>query len=86
MTTRPGSDEITSVISRRDVSMVFQPIVELSSGLTVAYEALARGPVGTSLETPAALFGQAAELGIVPELDLLCRCLLYTSPSPRDRG
>lgn len=74
-----ADDEITSVISRRDVSMLFQPIVDLETGQTVAYEALARGPAGSNLESPAALFGQAAQLGIIPELDLLCRAQALTT-------
>jgi hypothetical protein len=34
-----------------------------------AYEALVRGPQSSPLESPAALFGQAAAAGLLPELD-----------------
>jgi EAL domain-containing protein (putative c-di-GMP-specific phosphodiesterase class I) len=38
-----------------------------------AYEALARGPVGTELHSPMALFQAAEEHDLVFELDCLCR-------------
>jgi EAL domain-containing protein (putative c-di-GMP-specific phosphodiesterase class I) len=48
---------------------VYQPVVRLPERRVVAYEALARGPVGSALESPAALFSAAAAEGLVPELD-----------------
>src|SRR4051794_1168062 len=56
------------------VTPVFQPIVDLSgvSHEVVAVEALARGPKGTELESPAALFIAARRLGMVAHLDRLC--------------
>ena len=56
-----------------DVRCVFQPIVSLDSGQVVAYEALARGPAGGSLEGPQALFGAARAQGRLVELDWQCR-------------
>ena len=49
---------------------VFQPIVDLTTGTTVGYEALARGLAG---EPPAALFAAAREQGRLAELDWACR-------------
>jgi EAL domain-containing protein (putative c-di-GMP-specific phosphodiesterase class I) len=37
---------IHDVIAANSVHSVFQPIVDLTTGAVVAYEALARGPVG----------------------------------------
>lgn len=51
----------------------FQPIVQLSDGHVVAHEALARGPAGSALETPRALFAAAAEQGSEHALDAVCR-------------
>ncbi len=42
---------VHEVLARSAVTSVFQPIVDLDSGAVVAYEALARGPVGP-LERP----------------------------------
>jgi EAL domain-containing protein (putative c-di-GMP-specific phosphodiesterase class I) len=52
---------------------VYQPVVRLPERRVVAYEALARGPVGSPLESPGALFAAAAAEGLVPELDWACR-------------
>jgi EAL domain-containing protein (putative c-di-GMP-specific phosphodiesterase class I) len=52
---------------------VYQPIVELDTGEVVAYEALARGPEGHELESPAALFGAAGRSDRLAELDWACR-------------
>jgi diguanylate cyclase (GGDEF)-like protein/PAS domain S-box-containing protein len=60
----------------RGVHSVFQPIVELDTGRVVAYEALARGPVGP-LERPDALFAAARAAGRLAELDEACRAAAF---------
>jgi EAL domain-containing protein (putative c-di-GMP-specific phosphodiesterase class I) len=52
---------------------VYQPIVDLDTQHPVAFEALARGPAGSPLESPAELFGQAAQGGLLAELDRAAR-------------
>jgi EAL domain-containing protein (putative c-di-GMP-specific phosphodiesterase class I) len=64
---------IHDVLAQRSVTAVYQPVTDLSSGAVVAYEALARGPQGTDLERPDALFAAAARAGLTAELDALCR-------------
>ncbi|OXH86089.1 hypothetical protein CA831_25140, partial [Burkholderia multivorans] len=51
------------LIADRALAAVFQPIVDLGSGTVIGYEGLIRGPHGTDLEPPAALFAQAAREG-----------------------
>lgn len=65
--------ELERIIRDEAVTAVFQPIVEIATGETVAYEALSRGPEGSSLERPDALFATAEAAGLVAELDWLCR-------------
>ncbi|MDQ2755499.1 MAG: EAL domain-containing protein, partial [Actinomycetota bacterium] len=55
------------------VRAVYQPIVDLGTGATVAFEALARGPRDHPLERPDQLFGAARAQGVVGELDEACR-------------
>jgi EAL domain-containing protein (putative c-di-GMP-specific phosphodiesterase class I) len=55
------------------VHSVYQPIVELDSGSVVAYEALVRGPRGSSLESPDRLFAAARGAGLLSELDAACQ-------------
>ena len=51
----------------------YQPVVRLPGRRVVAYEALARGPEGSALELPRALFGAAEQEDLVGELDWACR-------------
>ncbi|KWD80239.1 EAL domain-containing protein [Burkholderia ubonensis] len=59
----PDAARTARLIADRALAAVFQPIVDLGSGTVIAYEGLIRGPRGTDLETPAALFAQAAREG-----------------------
>jgi EAL domain-containing protein (putative c-di-GMP-specific phosphodiesterase class I) len=65
--------QLREVIAGGRIRAVYQPIVDLASGTPVAYEALARGPEGSPLETPGALFGAAERADMVAELDRACR-------------
>ncbi len=64
---------LPQLLRRGGVRSLYQPIVDLDTGTAIAYEALARGPLGSALEFPRELFGAAHELGLVPELDRACR-------------
>lgn len=55
------------------VEIGFQPVVDLISQQPVGFEALARGPAGTELEAPGALFDAARQAGRLDELDTLCQ-------------
>ncbi|MEV4350077.1 EAL domain-containing protein [Actinoplanes sp. NPDC049596] len=68
---------IHDVLDARAVTTLFQPLIEISSGRLVGYEALSRGPAGTEWETPDALFAAAREAGREGELDWICRAAAY---------
>lgn len=60
-------------ILRDDLLTVhLQPIVEIGSSEVLGYEALARGPAGSPLESPLAMFEAAARFDRVAELDRRC--------------
>jgi EAL domain-containing protein (putative c-di-GMP-specific phosphodiesterase class I) len=61
------------ILMQESIVSVYEPIVGLSDRVPIGYEALARGPIGTGLETPVALFAAAAEGDLTFELDVLCR-------------
>jgi EAL domain-containing protein (putative c-di-GMP-specific phosphodiesterase class I) len=77
MRSNPRPLTARDVLDRDGVRAVFQPIVELESGTVIGYESLARGPLGTPLESPAALFASARTLGLVRELDAACRATAF---------
>ena len=52
---------------------LFQPLVDLADGRVVGYEALARGPQGSALATPDAMFAAARAAGRTADLDWACR-------------
>jgi EAL domain-containing protein (putative c-di-GMP-specific phosphodiesterase class I) len=65
--------ELDRLLRAGAITSVFQPIVELDTGRTVAYEALARGPGGSPLAEPEPLFAAARRIGRLRELDLACQ-------------
>lgn len=91
-----GHARLDELIEDRALSVVFQPIVDLSSGRVAGHEALIRGPAGSWLEAPTALFAAAREAGCYERLAIVCiqetlrafsahgsRGLLFLNMSPR---
>ena len=66
-------DELLMIIRERKITPVFQPIVSLSDGEPLGYEALARGPLDSPLHTPAELFAVAARHKLLLALEHVCR-------------
>jgi len=65
-------EELRQIINQGEINTLFQPIVNLSTGQTLIYEALSRGPRG-EMEGPERLFRIATEGDLVWKLDRLCR-------------
>lgn len=70
---RDDAAELDRILSHGQIRSVFQPIVELDTGLTVAYEALARGPECSPLVDPDRLLAAARQCGRLSELDGTCQ-------------
>jgi diguanylate cyclase (GGDEF)-like protein len=62
---------IGSVIERNDLRPVYQPIVDLSTGAVLGFEALVRLPPDSGFPDPGALFDSAEAAGRVHEVDRL---------------
>jgi EAL domain-containing protein (putative c-di-GMP-specific phosphodiesterase class I) len=77
-TTAPETGgDLDQVLDARAVRAVFQPLIDLDSGDVLGYEALARGPAGSPLESPGALVPAAYASGRVAELDWACRAAAF---------
>lgn len=61
------------IILEKEITTVFQPIWDLDARTPHGFEALCRGPSGTELRSPAALFDVARKSDLLFELDHLCR-------------
>lgn len=66
---------LEEVLATSGVRSLYQPIVDLETKEVVAFEALARGPEGSPLESPAALFSTARAVDRLDELDWACRAV-----------
>jgi EAL domain-containing protein (putative c-di-GMP-specific phosphodiesterase class I) len=68
-----NKEKLQELIIKEEIKIVFQPIVELNTNKVMGYEALSRGPEGTEYENPYFLFDIAREVGLIFELDRICR-------------
>jgi EAL domain-containing protein (putative c-di-GMP-specific phosphodiesterase class I) len=64
----------------------FQPLIDLEGGHVIGYEALIRGPRGSAIERPDALFAAAHEEGRVTELDCHCRIAAFRAAEAAGLG
>jgi EAL domain-containing protein (putative c-di-GMP-specific phosphodiesterase class I) len=66
----PG--QLSDIIRAQNIIALFQPIIDMKTDDVVGHEALIRGPAGSPLEFPDALFQTARGSNQVLELDILC--------------
>lgn len=67
--------ELGALLAQERLHVLFQPIVDVGSGVIYGYEALIRGPSDSPLHSPLNLFDTAIDCGYLVELDYLCRRL-----------
>jgi EAL domain-containing protein (putative c-di-GMP-specific phosphodiesterase class I) len=72
---RVNSTAFTNLLLAEDVTILYEPITNVTTREIRGYEGLARGPWDSDMHTPAALFDMAEEAGFLFELDCLCRRL-----------
>ncbi len=66
-------EEFRRIIDLPLLKINYQPIVDLSSGEVLGWEALSRGPVQSYFHSPATLFNFAEEVGSIFDLEKVCR-------------
>jgi len=64
---------LRSLIERREIRTLYQPIVCISPYEALGYELLCLGPEGTGYERPTLLFDLAEKLGLTLELEKICK-------------
>ena len=64
--------DIAAIVGGHQITIEFQPIIDVRSRILLAYEALARGPADSPLHRPLALFAAAREARLMPQLELVC--------------
>jgi EAL domain-containing protein (putative c-di-GMP-specific phosphodiesterase class I) len=72
---RERNKRFSDLVLSEDVTILYEPIMNLTTREIRGYEGLARGPWDSDLHSPAALFGMAEDTGLLFELDCLCRRL-----------
>lgn len=64
---------LVDIVARRQLSALFQPIVNMQNGDIIAYEGLIRGPSDSPLHAPMNLFKVARASGLTVQVEHLCR-------------
>jgi EAL domain-containing protein (putative c-di-GMP-specific phosphodiesterase class I)/GGDEF domain-containing protein len=64
--------ELKGILREKQLRAAFQPVCRMSDGAIVGYEALIRGPQGSTLEQPNALFAVSHQNGMDVEVESLC--------------
>ena len=66
---------LREIVSKRALTPLFQPIVDLAHGKIMGYEGLIRGPSNSPLHSPVQLFRAAAVCNRSIEVEHLCRLI-----------
>ncbi|TAN72591.1 MAG: EAL domain-containing protein [Gallionella sp.] len=75
---------LQDILDQRNLSTLFQPIMDLSSGAFIGFEGLIRGPADSPLHSPANLFGAARQRGLELETEMLSRQIVLESFSAQN--
>jgi EAL domain-containing protein (putative c-di-GMP-specific phosphodiesterase class I) len=76
VTLMPAADTrsmLQDILKQRNLSAVFQPILDLSGEGYIGFEGLIRGPANSPLHSPVNLFGAAQQFGLSLETEMLSR-------------
>src|SRR4030066_1429981 len=70
---------LQDILNQRNLSALFQPIMNISDGTFLGFEGLIRGPSDSPLHSPINLFAAARQQGLSLEIEMLCRQIVLES-------
>ncbi|SHT01101.1 PAS domain S-box/diguanylate cyclase (GGDEF) domain-containing protein [Mycobacteroides abscessus subsp. abscessus] len=73
--------EFQTLLAKKQLRTVFQPIIDLTNGSTLGFEGLTRGPIQSRFQSPIQLFKYAEELGSLYTLEKIARELAFENSS-----
>lgn len=73
--------EFRTLLAKKQLRTVFQPIVNLTNGSILGFEGLTRGPIQSSFQSPLQLFKYAEEYGSLYTLEKIARELAFENSS-----
>lgn len=62
---------LRKIVAEKDIKLLAQPIIDVATKETRAWEMLTRGPSGTVLENPLSLFSVARQTGLLYPLEMI---------------
>jgi EAL domain-containing protein (putative c-di-GMP-specific phosphodiesterase class I) len=81
-----GAAVLQEIINRRDITPLFQPVLDISTGEMIGMEALSRGPKGSDLESGETLFSLAERTELLGPLERVCRDITLQAVSLHGDG
>ncbi|MBN2442545.1 MAG: EAL domain-containing protein [Spirochaetales bacterium] len=72
-----NKEKVYELIINKKLETYYQPIVNIQTHQIMGYEALSRGPKNTEYENPHVLFNIAKKIGLLYELDWLCKINIF---------
>jgi EAL domain-containing protein (putative c-di-GMP-specific phosphodiesterase class I)/GGDEF domain-containing protein/CBS domain-containing protein len=66
-------DEFQYIVNNESFTIEYQPIVSLTTGLVLGWEALTRGPRDSHFRSPQVIFNYAAEIDMLYPVERICR-------------
>ena len=70
---------LQDILDKRNLSALFQPIMDISGGTFFGFGGLIRGPADSPLHSPINLFAAAKQQGLSLEIEMLCRQIVLES-------
>lgn len=70
---------LQDILDQRNLSALFQPIMNIADGTFLGFEGLIRGPADSPLHSPINLFAAAKQQGLALEVEMLCRQIVLES-------